>query len=216
MRGNTNANISGGGSSKEIKILNVVQNGTLYRDGAVFSGFSSSNYLRCGARVDKGILSLDSSTYVKNFTPILTADNWKIKSKIYHKLDTTQSSNAQALLSIGNSWLLVGNTIAFYLQQNNTQLMTLTLEGADTYYNSILQVELIYSNVNGYTLNLYDDNNVLLLTDSNSLTTNIFSSDIRLGVGVSSRYLFDDLYINDCSIEINNEIVWKGVETLTI
>lgn len=205
-----NNQIRGGG----IKILNVVQNGTLTRDGAVFSGFSTSNYLQPGARVDKGILSLDSSTYVKNFTPILTADNWKIKAKFYHKLDTTQTYNAQALLSIGYSWLLVGNSVDFYLHQNqSTQLMALKLEGADNYYNFILQVELIYSNVSGYTLNLYDENNVLLLTNSNSLTTNLFSSNIILCTN-SSRYLFDDLYINDCSIEINDEIWWKGVETI--
>lgn len=70
-------------NSKPIKILNVVQTGTLTRDGAVFSGFSSSNYLRLGARVDKGILSLDSSTYFKNFpSSINNSNNWEIVFRV--------------------------------------------------------------------------------------------------------------------------------------
>lgn len=216
MQGITNTQTSSsGGGSRKVKILNVVQTGTLTRDGTVFSGFSGSNYLRLGARVDNGILSLDSSTYIK-YIPFNTLDNWKIKLKIYHKLDSSQSSNAQALFSIGQSWCTVGNNIGLYIESGNSQLARVDVN-IDNIYNRILQIEAIYSSINGYIVNVYDENNILLGTGSDSANTKCPDSNFLLcRNGNGNRWLYDDLYIEDCSIEVNNETVWKGVEELEI
>ena len=68
--------ILGGG-----KILNVVETGALTRTGSVYSGFSSSNYLQLGDKVNGGYISLSNA--VKDFGAVCeTANSWKVKMKL--------------------------------------------------------------------------------------------------------------------------------------
>lgn len=215
--------IRDGGSSKEIKILNVVQTGTLTRDGAVFSGFSRNNYLQLGARVDKGILSLDSSTYYKDLKTVLpTADNWEMvfKVKIGEIINDNQTIFSDGWTNGYASWVHL---------YNNILTVGLSVTTSDSYSIGEISGTSIFSEGDvvfvkwGFTGTKY-----YLQSSLDGITwTNEgeIPSEQKLTRTANINYHFGNnnttefnwlgsIDIGGCYIKINGEYWWKGVETL--
>lgn len=189
------------------KILNVVQIGTLNRDGAVFSGFSNSNYLQLGARVDKGILSLDSSTYYKNCNNISDSIELIVKIKTGSNLTPFQNIigwDDTIDLYIENSYLKIWNA-----SQN------IALVGWELSQNSIYWIKV---NINGTFKTLsYSTDGITYSNVSTEDTTLEKYSICRIGNGVSNsltRPFLGSIDINETYIKSNGEYWWKGVETI--
>ena len=194
-------------NSNPIKILNVVQTGTLTRDGAVFSGFSNSNYLQLGARVDKGILSLDSSTYYKNCSNISDSIELIVKIKTGSNLTPFQNIigwDDTIDLYIENSYLKIWNA------SQNTALV-----GWELSANSIYWIKVT---INGTSKILsYSTDGVIYSDVSTEDTTLAKYYTCRIGNGVSNslnRPFLGFIYLDETYIKSNGEYWWKGVETI--
>ena len=220
---NSNQIRDGGGSSKEIKILNVVQTGTLTRNGAVVSGFSTSNYLQLGARVDKGILSLDSSTYTKNFGDVVeTANSWEWCFKI-HFIDNPSSPITLQYIFANiagyGSHIRVNTSIKkLFLGLSNVdgddsigyiEGITTLVDDTDYY----VKVEFTGS---AYNLYLSTDGTTWNLEGTITSSTKIIKrgNGWIIGSDSSSGYFLGGIIISDWYIKINGEYWWKGVETI--
>lgn len=218
MQGITNATSVG-----KIKILNVVQTGTLTRDGAVFSGFSSRSYLQCGARVDNGILSLDSSTYIKNVAPILTnADNWEIMTKIcltdytmpsagylivYGQISTPRACPELAIRS--------SDVIFSVSADASTWLYGLRADYVFT-LNKWYYLKTFFDGTK-YGFEIYDEDMTLVSSVYQESTTKILvTQNISWGRDTDDNVSFgvNKIDMENTYIKANNETVWKGVETL--
>lgn len=223
MRGNTNANISGGGSSKEIKILNVVQTGTLTRDGAVFSGFSGYSSLEVGAKLDKGILSLDSSSCLKDVGYALTnADTWEIGTYIYLVDYTMPSSNFRAIYGQKNTnratpeLTITTSTMAFSVANNLSAWLYQLIIDIVFDLNKWYYIKTFFDGTK-YGLEIYNENNILVASKYKNSTTKVVATEnIRWGsdTGGSSDFGQNRIDIEKTYIKINGEYWWKGVETL--
>jgi hypothetical protein len=219
MQGITNATITSGGG---IKILNVVQTGTLTRDGAVFSGFSSNtNYLQLGARVDKGILSLDSSTYYKSFETVTpTTNTWEFVTKIHHIASSTQRQYILNQYVLYGSELEILTSGVIRLQISNSSSSAdigvqdgTTVLADDTDY--WIKIEFTGSAYKAY-----------LSTDGQTWAEECsITSDTKISnrgpwvIGVATgtdRYFLGSIDIAETYIKINGDFWWKGVETLTL
>lgn len=212
--------IRDGGSSKEIKILNVVQTGTLQRDGAVFRGFSgNSNYLQLGARVDKGILSLDTSTYLKDLGgAIESANSWEVIMSFTYVTDTTHKQG------------IIGNAVDYgtHLSINTSEKLEMQLSNASSGSADIGVETGATTLVNGtkywtkweFTGSAY---NLYLSTDGITYELEATKdSDAKINkranwiIGIETPYraFSGSIDIANAQIKINNELWWKGVETL--
>lgn len=201
-----------------IKILNVVQTGTLTRDGAVFSGFSTSKYLELGARFDKGILSVDSPSCKKDFGSIVeTADSWEILFKI----KTPIASNTEQGIFINNAnWAsaLWFNTVNLTLSLSNSgsqvDIGTISIN-AETYSNTAIYVQAKFDGTK-YYLTILDENKDVLATDSLTSNTKLINRDVDWLIGTfgSGRKFQGSIDVSESYIKINGEYWWKGVETL--
>ena len=215
MIGNTNAN-SSDGMSNNTKILNVVETGSLTRNGAVYSGFSSSNYLQIGNVIDNGYISL-SGISVKDFgLAIQNANNWEIVFKIKYN----SSSSVQAIFGAKDLYFLVHINASHRLtlsMGNGSGDWAIDLAGTtELSDNTIYWVKVewtgteykIYLSTDGTTWNLENS-----LVSSFTLS---YDSDIVWSIGkMQSLYVWDgDINISDSYININNEIWWKGAENL--
>lgn len=197
-----------------VKILNVVQTGTLTRDGAIFSGFSGDDYLTFGARVDKGILSLDSSTYVKDFGAMTeTANTWEMVWKFSHK-----SNNAGVIfacnVSEGNQ-LVAGDNLELDLSNESGNWSIGEVTGTTT-----LTIDTIYWVKVEFTGTAYI---MSLSTDGTNFTTEatIISSTkltnravYLIGKNSGGYPLGEDLDLSGCYVKADGEYWWKGVETI--
>lgn len=225
MRGNTNANISGGGSGN-IKILNVVQTGTLYRNGAKFGGFDGSNYLTLGARVDNGILSVDNNTSYKNILELSQADDWEFVIKF----KTPDTFVKQGITYYGwTLWYQAENQWTLYIDR--TAKLTLYINGIYAVSENSLVEDTVYYIKLKYS---YSESTYKLYLS----TTGEFNGEETLEITINDQTKIPNKIIifgryetsNDYSytttvgyidmegtyIKINGEYWWKGVETLTI
>lgn len=221
MRGNTNSyNVLG----SESKILNVVQTGALIREGTVFSGFSGSNYLQLGARVDKGILSLDSSTYIKNFGNVSRkANSWELVTKIhfYRNSSVVQMIVDESLNSYSGFAIVTTddgttpNCMLLSLKDYNGTTIISDTRGTYEYLdNTDYWLKLVFTGTQyilSYSL------------DGENFTTDIsITSDKKIGIGTlifgkssgnSNWHLQDTtMDIAETYIKINGEYWWRGVE----
>ena len=210
----------GGGSSKEIKILNVIQTGTLTRDGAMFSGFSTSNYLQLGARVDKGILSLDSSTYTKDFGLVASqADSWEIVFKIKN---VVYSGDNQALFTLntntGNQFMLSANGAgAFMLLSGTGSSWDINFSANYTMVdNQDYYIKFFFDGENygiGFST---DGTNYTQETTPSSWKMTSRNAQYKIGSlqSLSAVNFRGKVYLEESYIKINGEFWWKGVETI--
>ena len=223
MRGNTNANTSGGGSSKEIKILNVVQTGILTRDGAKFNNFSTNDFLTFGARIDGGILSLDTSAIsAKNLLP-MTTNNWEIQVHFKTPDDFVKQEQYYG-------WMLLAiptpNTFEVYI--NSSKTLGLSLDN-----NYSTGVTLLSVNTEYYVRFGYDGTKYYIKLSTTGSFTGEETTEIeytaeninvnltnllRIGYHSDGRYTYSTttgwIDIEETWIKINGEYWWKGVETL--
>ena len=223
---NSNQIRDGGGSSKEIKILNVVQTGELIRDGAVISGFNSSNYLQLGARVDKGILSLESSTCIKKFGLVSReANSWEIVTKIhfYRNSSVVQEIVSESLSNYSYFAIVTTNDPT----TPNCVLLSLKDYEGTTIINDIRGTYEYLDNTD-YWLKLVFTGTQYIFSyslDGENFTTDIsVTSDKKIGVDTlifgkspsnSSWYLKDTMVdFSETYIKINGADWWKGVETI--
>lgn len=215
--------IADGGSSKEIKILNVVQTGSLTRDGAVFSGFSgtanSGSYLKIGARVDKGILSLDSSTYYKYFELVTpNANSWEFVTKIHYVASSTQMQYIFSEKVRYGSYIEIAPSGKIDLQVSNSNSSadigvkegtTVLTDGTDYF----IKMEFTGS---AYKASISTDGQTW--TEECSITSpEKITNRGNWVIGVeesNSRYFLGNINIAETYIKVNGEYWWKGVETL--
>ena len=218
--------IRDGGGSSNIKVLNVIQVGTLNKDGAVFSGFSGGtnsgtvNYLLLGARVDKGILSLDSSTYYKYFETVTpTANSWEFVTRIHYVASSTQR---QYIFSEKTSYgttleILTSGVIKFQVSNSDSSADIGVEEGTTVLTNNTdywIKIEFTGSAYEAY-----------ISTDGQTWNKecSISSGDTKIAnrgnwiIGVSEnidRYFLGSIDISETYIKANGNFWWKGVETL--
>lgn len=205
-------------ASKEIKILNVTQAGTLARDGSVYSGFSHSNYLQSGDVLNGTYFALPIQ--VKNFGDIVTAVNtWEFVAKFKYK----QYSAMQTIWGQDGSWgCNVGINENGYLkwQFGNDD------DGEDVQY--IIDNDALVDDTDYFIKILFDGTKYEMLKSTNgtswtSIGTITTTQKItrnegwRLGSYYSNSafYLRDTtLDIADCYIKVDDEYWWKGIETI--
>lgn len=211
----------------KLKILNVVQTGTLTRDGAVFSGFSSNGYLRLGARVDKGILSLDSSTYVKDFTGFYNANTIEINGSFVCTAQQTGGLAAQYPMA-GTS-----NKNGIYVElKNKDDIVTFAVAiGDGTNYVYSTEQDISFNTKYYFRISCSIENNILTFTtylntdgqtydNTTKISTDTITSPVISGITIgtlnwTSNYdLRGSVDIADWSIKKNGEFWWKGVETI--
>ena len=76
------------------KILNVVENGSLTRNGSAISGFSSSNYLQPADRINNNIINFSDG--IKNISSLISAANsWEMKVKV--NINVTNGATEQVV-----------------------------------------------------------------------------------------------------------------------
>lgn len=194
------------------KILNVVENGSLTRNGAVYSGFSSSNYLQLGNIVDNGYISLSNN--VKDFGAMTeSADSWEMVFKFKHI-----SSEVGVLFACDvseGSQIVISSSVELDLSNSSgnwsigSATGTTTLEIGTTYW---LKIEFTGD---AYVLSLSTDgiNYTIEITISSS-TKLTNRGDYVIGKNNGGYPLKDDLFIEGCSIKADSEYWWKGVENL--
>jgi hypothetical protein len=206
-------------NSKPIKILNVVQTGTLTRNGAVYSGFSSSNYLQLGDIVNSEYVSLGNN--VKDFgLAISTADSWELVFKTKYKdINPEQVFLGEGFPSLNyGSWLGIFNSkiaMRLYASDDAGSAIsviegTTTLIENNTYYCKYKFENNIYSlllSTDGVTYNLENSNeNATKESRKKSWTIGIYQITYPLPI--------DNIDLSESYIKINGEYWWKGVETL--
>lgn len=213
-----------GGSSKEIKILNVVQNGSLYRsDGTKFTNFSGSNYLTIGGVVQNGIFSQTQN--VLHFGDFFaSADSWEINGSF--KFEDTTLNEYETFFTgsadkTGVYLQYLGNTSQIsidYAINGNwiTRVISDTLTKGSKYYFRIVfngEDYKFYLNTDGQTY----DNTTLKDTYINAVKiTDTDYCEIGRNGTTSSRNpaVHCEIDIADWNIKKNGEIWLKGVEIL--
>lgn len=194
-------------NSEPIKVLNVVQTGTLTRDGAVFSGFSNNNYLDFGARIDKGILSLDNTTYIKNTKAILSSPYEIGISLIAYGGGTDFISQGDY---IGGLQFGINGQMHLSISVESTYTVSdFTFDLNKKYF-----VKIVYDTTNykGYVSETGFDDMTLVLTSSFGTTP---TRNSNLFLGYYKDYSWNgEIDIANTYIKINGEYWWKGVETL--
>lgn len=219
MIGNTN--IPSSKSSKEIKILNVVQTGNLTQDGSIFSDFNSgNNYIQPIARVDKGILNLDNSTNTKNFGFAASlANNWEVVVQFVYKRETSRKQGLFCNNVDYSTHLSIRNDEKVEFQVSNSTnsadigliISPTVLTDGQEYYAK--------GEFTGSTYNLYlstDGTNWNLEGTSITSQTKITNrgNGWMFGWESTARYQAGSMDMAKCYIKINGEYWWKGVETL--
>lgn len=217
---NPNQIRDGGGGSSNIKVLNVIQVGTLNKDGAVFSGFSeNNNYLSLGARVDKGILSLDSSTYFKYFEAITpTADSWEFVTKIHYVASSTQRQYIfTEKASYGTTLeILTSGVIKFQVSNSDSSVDIGSEEGTTVLTNNTdywIKIEFTGSAYKAYISTDGQTWNTECTITSPTKITNRGNWIIGVSQNID-RYFLGSIDISESYIKANGEFWWKGVETL--
>lgn len=202
----------------DLKFLNVVETGALTRNGAVYSGFGNSDYLRTGDVLDNTYLDL--SITVKNFGNIVTtANTWEFVAKFKYK----QYSAMQTLWGQDSDWgCNVGIDENGYLKWQFGN----EADGSDVQY--ITDNETLIDNTDYFVKILFDGakyemfkstngtnwNSVGTITTTQKITR---SDNWRLGSYQSNSDFYlrnTTLDIAGCYIKANGEYWWKGVETL--
>lgn len=219
-----NSNQIRDGIGGKIKILNVIQEGTLNRDGAVFSGFSTSNYLQIGARVDKGILSLDSATYTKDFGSIVSiADSWEMVIKFKFVSQTVSSYDKFICLYCnctvyGTSFGFDSNLKPYAVFSNSggsydmgAIIGTTTLVDGTTYW-----LKIKFTGTEYMLLLSTDGVNYNQEGDSINSATKLTKRDYwRFGSYYGEPRVFNgEIDFSETYIKANDEFVWKGVEQI--
>lgn len=220
MEGVTNAVSTSSGGNKEIKILNVVQTGTLTRDGAVFSGFSGSNYLAIGGVVDNNILAITNNANYKSLDTIFSndfeingsADNVLTKATTQSCLFCCQTQSKGIVILVTNA----NGYIRFNLYYNsNNNSITTTIQSEKVYFRlkKVGTNYKFYVNTDGQT---YDSSTLV----NEQTVTEDLSASKRYYIGIciyySSIICHCDIDLTDWNIKVNGEYWWKGVETLTL
>ena len=224
MIGNTNASRMGGST---LKVLNVVQNGTLSRSGAKISGFSSGNYLTLCNRLSNDFLNLDSNQYAFNLSRYLnSANTWKIVFNIDVR---TLSGTDQGIISdaVGDGWstwlsLLPNGKVRLGISNTSAQAYSVgevsssvSLELNKNYY---ISAEFTGS---GYRVGVsLDDINweySTLLSTQEKITRTNMAWKIGGNFQQSAIFPFNgDINLDKCYISINDNYVWHGVEEIQL
>ena len=212
------------GGSKEIKILNVVQTGTLYRSGTKFGNFSNNNYLTIGSRADNGILSIDSSSLsYKNMLEFSQADDWEFVIKF----KTPDNFVKQGITYYG--WMLWEQAGGSNLYIDRTNKLIFNNNGIHVDSENSLVENTVYYIKLKY---LYSESTYKLYLS----TTGEFNGEETLEITVNDqikipnktitfgKYASDDNYsytttvgyidMEGTYIKISGEYWWKGVEIL--
>lgn len=215
--------IRDGESSK--KIVNIVENGTLARNGSVYSGFDSSNYLTIGGIYNGGIFSPNEK--VQSFANFFSsADSWEINGSFV----LGNITNNQMILSINTN---EDKGVAFYYNYNSSN-PTNTLK-CSFFTQAILSIETesnyittntkyyfkvqftgseykVYLNTDGETY----DNTTLVGSETNANKC-YDVNELRIGKspwsGVGSLNSDAEIDLADWNIKKNGELFWQGIET---
>ena len=181
---------------------NITVVGSLTDTQGVISGFSSDNY----ATINENIDLTSSSTFEIVFKVITgnTIDTTGNAIMSYYdskRFAIAINSSAKAELSIGNgsSWVQI-------IQG------TTTIQTNSTYY-----IKVVYDGTN-YKLYLSTDG-IAWNKEATYTSTQVIPSMQSLNIGVSrviDEYVWlGSIDLNSCYIKINNNLVWKGVNTIT-
>ena len=222
-----NSNQILGGTGSKIKILNVVQNGSLTRNGSVYSDFSSSNYLQLGDNINGGYISLGNN--VKNFNNFFsTANSWEVNGSFtlgnitnnqmilssdtgeskgiyfYYNYNDENPNNTLTIVFCASGGLVIIRTEANYITANTKYYFRLQFTGSEYKF---------YLNTDGETY----DNTTLIGYETNANKC-YDTNDLRIGkspwAGIGSLNSDAEINLADWNIKKNGEYFWKGVETI--
>ena len=205
-----------------IKILNVVENGSLTRNGAVYSGFSSSNYLQIGDKVNDGYISLANA--VKDFGAVCeTADSWKVKMKFKYVAGGT--ADMQTIFNMNTAYgsqISIQTSSSKLLWQFSTsgsgssisggdEIGTTTLVDGNTYW-----ITFEFTGT-AYQVSLSTDGINFELEKEPTASTEKLSNRATWIIGTmisDSRNFLGEIDIEGWEIEVDGSIWWKGVEQI--
>lgn len=212
-------------SASSMKILNVVETGSLTRNDTVFSGFSYSNYLQLGNFVKPVSQYLfPSNLSVKDFSSVIeTANSWEITMKIKYVAGGT--ADMQTLFCMHVAW---GSQISIQTSSNKLlwqfsnssggssisggdEIGATTLVDGNTYW-----IKMEFTGT-AYQVSLSTDgiNFELEKTPTTSSTKLTNRGDWIIGTMLSDDRIFlGEIDIEDWVIKVNGNIWWQGVENL--
>lgn len=213
-------------NSKPIKILNVIQTGTLTRNEGKFGGFSSSNYLSIGKPTE--ILSLDSGNVAKkDITPLTQADDWEFVVKFktpndFHKSEQYYGWEIwQYQSNYWEQYIASSKKINTYIDRQDkigdTVLVENTIYYVKTTFSYSQSTYKVYLSTTGEfageeTLEASFDN------IQKRIPFYYLSQTIVFGYNSDTRYAYSTtvgyLDMEGTYIKINGEYWWQGVETL--
>lgn len=204
------------------KILNVVETGSLTRNGAVYSGFANNKYLQLGDIVSGGYVSLSNA--VKDFGAICeNANSWKVKMKFkyvaggsadmqtifnmntaYGSQISIQTSSSKLLWQFSNS--SGGSSIS-----GGDEIGTTTLIDGTTYW-----ITFEFTGT-AYQVSLSTDGTNFELEKTPTSSTEKLSNRANWVIGTmisDSRNFLGEIDIEGWEIEVDGNIWWKGVEQI--
>lgn len=204
--------------ANKIQVLNIIQTGSLTRDGAIINGFSSSDYCTVAARVSENILSLDSSTFSKNFSrDINNSSNWEIVFRV--KL-TDKNSGWQTLYTYTPGSIFggvsCGATNIYISMSRSSQGDIFTYNITDLTEGEFYSVKVEYTGTQ-YIVSISSDGDTWIVKHTETSSTKINPERFIIGTTIqdNTSYCVSPIDLAKCYIKINGVYWWKGVETLT-
>ncbi len=216
-KGIGNGGNGGGGTTGKIKILNVVENGTLTREGTKYSGFANDKYLQIGNKVDGDIIAL--SNEIKDFGAMIkTANSFECVFLCNYKTKTKQclfgeSGGWASKIGIENGEVVLqlnfegGESLDWLIIERGSYTFT---ENADYYFKFAFDGT-------AYTLSIKEKNETSYTTVITISDSTKFSSGREWIIGYvdindTGNEWGSYIDMEDCSIKSNGDFWWKGVE----
>ena len=207
----------------KIKILNVVETGSLTRDGAVYSGFSNSNYLQLGDKVNGDLL--DISNKIKDFGAVCeTANSWKVKMKFKYVAGGT--ADMQTIFNMNTAY---GSQIS--IQKSSDKLLWQfsnssggsSISGGDEIGATTLvdgQTYWVIMEFTGtaYQVSLSTDGINFELEKTPTASTEKLTNRAKWVIGTmisDNRNFMGEIDVEGWEIEVDGQVWWKGVEDIT-
>ena len=209
----------GGGTTGKIKILNVVENGTVTREGTKYSGFANDKYLQIGNKVDGDIIAL--SNEIKDFGAMIkTANSFECVFLCNYKTKTKQylfgeSGSWASKIGIENVDVVLqlnfegGESLEWLIIERGSYTFT---ENADYYFKFAFDGT-------AYTLSIKEKNETSYTTVITIANSTKFSSGREWIIGYTDTADTNNEWgsyidMEGCSTKSNGDFWWKGVEEI--
>lgn len=210
--------------SSGLKVVNIIQSGNLNIQGPIIKGFSSSNYIQMSSKFSYGYWYFANNAFCPTEL-IKTANSWemfcKVKvfqtsgSKILWNDNSSFVSYTTCMLTTSNqisAGIVLGNSSWGDLCQISTNIPNITENEKECYIKFGFTGDKYYVELS-LNKDVWDGSHRAEKATTTKLTANV--TQWKFGAPVGNAGAFNGSFdLTDWKFTLNDEVIWKGVETL--